>query len=124
MEMDDIDNPRYPHWVKIVRVIPGKEDADDPYADADAPLLDAERVLYEGPGRSYTDTTTDGDKNVDENKRKASIPMRFDEWQPDDYPLDGDTIRVRIGNHEEEGMVKDCEGDNNRSVIYWSLRRV
>ena len=50
--------------------------------------------------------------------------MRFDDWKAGGFPLDGDTIRVRVGSHTEEGMVKDCEGDNNRTVVYWSLRRV
>ena len=104
--------------------MPGKGDEDNPFADDDAPVNDEEVVLYDGKGRSFTDTTTTGDKNVDENKRKASIPMRFDDWKAGGFPLDGDTIRVRVGNHSEEGMVKDCEGDNNRTVVYWSLRRV
>lgn len=120
----DIENERYPHEVMIVRVIPGKGTTDNPFADDNSPLVDAEEVLYDGIGRIYTDTTTTGDKNVDENKRKASIPVRFDEWCKCDFPLDGDIIRCRIGNHTEEGIVADCEGDNNRTVVYWSLRRV
>ena len=124
MEIGMINNPRYPHRVTIVRLVPGKGDEDNPFADDDALVNDEEVVLYDGKGRSFTDTTTTGDKNVDENKRKASIPMRFDDWKAGGFPLDGDTIRVRVGNHSEEGMVKDCEGDNNRTVVYWSLRRV
>ena len=124
METGMINNPRYPHRVTIVRLVPGKGDEDNPFADDDAPVNDEEVVLYDGKGRSFTDTTTTGDKNVDENKRKASIPMRFDDWKAGGFPLDGDTIRVRVGNHSEEGMVKDCEDDNNRTVVYWSLRRV
>ena len=46
--------------------------------DDDAPVgEDKETILYYGEGRSYTDTTTEGDKNVDQNKRKASIPVRY-----------------------------------------------
>lgn len=120
----DIENERYPHDVEIVRVVPGKGSDDNPYADDDAPLTDAEEILYTGIGRVYTDTTTVGDSRVDENKRKASIPVRFDEWSEEDFPLDGDLIRCTIGNYKEEGIVKDCEGDNDRTVVYWSLRRV
>lgn len=50
--------------------------------------------------------------------------MRFDAWSGCKFPLDGDIIRCRIGNHTEEGIVKDCEGDNDRTVVYWSLKRV
>lgn len=121
---DEIENERYPHDVEIVRIIPGRGSDDNPFAEGCAPLVDAEDVLYIGIGRVYTDTTTTGDNMVDENKRKVSIPVRFDEWSECDFPLDGDIIRCRIGDHTEEGIVKDCEGDNNRTVVYWSLRRV
>lgn len=110
--------------MQIVRATAGRKTEDNPFAEAGAPLVDAEDVLYDGIGRVYTDTTTTGDSRVDENKRKASIPVRFDEWGECDFPLDGDIIRCKIGNHTEEGMVKDCEGDNNRTVVYWQLRRV
>lgn len=120
----DIENERYPHEVTILRVIPGKGTAGNPFSDDNSPLADVEEVLYDGIGRAYTDTTTTGDKNVDENKRKASIPVRFDEWSECDFPMDGDTIRCSVGDHTEEGIVKDCETDNNRTVVYWSLRRM
>ena len=114
-----------PHIIKIVRKIVGKADPDDPFADDDAPVgEDKEIILYYGEGRSYTDTTTEGDKNVDQNKRKASIPVRYDEWDADRCPLDGDTIYSTVGNNTEVGMVKDCEPDNNRTVVYWNLTRV
>lgn len=121
---EDINNERYPHDVKITRVLVGKGDEDNPFADNDAPVVDAEDVLYEGIGRVYTDTTTTGDSVVDENKRKCSIPVRFDEWSNYDFPLDGDTIDCTIGEHTEQGVVKDCEADNNHTIVYWSLRRV
>ncbi len=120
----EFDNERYPHDVKITRVIPGRGEDDNPFADDESPVVDVEDVLYEGIGRVYTDTTTTGNATVDENKRKCSIPVRFDEWNEGDFPLDGDTIECVIGKHTEQGIVKDCEADNNRTVVYWSLRRV
>jgi hypothetical protein len=109
MEKENIRNPRYPHIIKIVRKVVGKADPDDPFADDDAPVgEDKGIILYYGEGRSYTDTTTEGDKNVDQNKRKASIPVRYDEWDADRCPLDGDTIYSTVGNNTEVGMVKDC----------------
>ena len=125
MEKENIRNQRYPHLIKIVRNVVGKADPDDPFADDDAPVgEDNEIVLYNGEGRSYTDTTTVGDKYVDQNKRKASIPVRYDELVAGRCPLDGDTIYSTIGNNTEVGIVKDCEPDNNRTVVYWEYIRV
>ena len=125
MEKENIRNPRYPHHIKIVRKVVGKSDPDDPFADDNAPVVeDKEIILYNGEGRSYTDTTTVGDKYVDQNKRKASIPVRYDEWGAGRCPLDGDTIYATIGNNTEVGIVKDCEPDNNRTVVYWEYIRV
>ena len=125
MRKANIRNPRHPHTIKIVRVLVSKADENDPFADDDAKVSeDTEIVIYEGEGRSYTDTTTEGGKNVDENKRKASIPVRYDEWDADRCPLDGDMIYSTVGNNTEVGMVKDCEPDNNRTVVYWDFTRV
>lgn len=140
-----IDNPRYPHTIKIVRASKREiekekasgmlADPDDPLADQDAAPLDDgdttdvvveeyEDTLYEGKGRSYTDTTTYGDGKVDRNKRKASIPVRYDKWGAGRKPLDGDTIYATVGENTEIGVVRDCEPDNDRSVVYWDFVRV
>lgn len=146
-----VDNPRYPHTIKIVRVTPNVKgvdaDDDDPLAesasvgtyiadasgnmaaDAEGNLLvvmpdSCEETLYEGKGRSFTDTTTNGNVEVDLNKRKASIPVRYDEWGAGKKPLDGDTIYATVGNNTEIGRVRDCEPDNNRSLVYWDFVRV
>lgn len=145
MLIEEIVNPRYPHEIKIVRKakrVVEKEteggtpvDSNDPLADQDAKPLagggttetiveDYEDTLYEGEGRSYTDTTTNGDGKVDRNKRKASIPVRYDEWDAGRKPLDGDTIYATVGENTEIGMIRDCEPDNNRSVVYWDFVRV
>ena len=117
MEQLEIINKRYSHIVKITRKVLD----DDPFAE-DAKVK--VEVLYEDVGRSFTDTTTDGGKNVDENKRKVSIPVRYDEWGAGKQPLDGDIIEVFIGENREIGMVKDSEPDNNRTIVYWNYRRV
>lgn len=108
------DNPRYPHTIKIVRTVLSENPFDDG-TDED--------VLYEGPGRSFTDTTTTGDI-VDVNKRKASIPVRYDVWGAGREPLDGDTIIATVGENSEIGVVRDCEPDNDRSLVYWDFVRV
>lgn len=124
MEKPEITNLRYPHAIKILRVIPGKGSEDNPFADDDVPVEDTQKVLYYGEGRSYTDTTTEGNKNVDEVKRKSSVPVRFDEWDEGALPQDGDIIESVAGKNMSVGIVKDSEPDNDRTVIYWSLRMV
>lgn len=109
-----IDNPRYPHDVLITRLV----GSDSPFDDTEEETV----VLYEGKGRAFTDTTTTGDKKMDMNRRKCSIPVRFDEWENE--VLDGDTITVKVGNIVYSGEVKDCEPDNNRTLVYWERPRV
>lgn len=108
-----VDNPRYPHHIRIVRKVVGDWLGDDE---------SRELVVYDGCGRSYTDTTTTGDKRVDTNKRKASIPMRFDDWG-DYVPMSGDILFVRKHRICEEWEVKDFEPDNDRSVVYGEMNR-
>ena len=121
MEKAEIINERYPHVVRILRKGVGEGIEDDPFAE-DVQLED--EILYEGKGRGFTDTTTEGNNNVDENKRKVSIPVRYDEWGAGKQPLDGDTVEIFIGNNKEVGMVKDSEPDNDRTIVYWNFRRV
>lgn len=113
MRRTKVQNPRYPHHIKIVR-----RELPDRYSEEE-PL---EHIVYEGIGRSYTDTTTTGNAKVDLNKRKASIPVRYDEWK-DIIPQSGDILIAVKGNITEEWEVKDFEPDNNRSVIYGEYNR-
>lgn len=136
-----IDNPQFPHDILIYRVTQKKTtttgsdsktvDDDDPFAetgtttdnDTTTTVSEEKEIIYQGKGMSYTDTTTTGDGKVEDNKRKISIPVRYDKWQ-DKWPLDGDTVEVTMGNVKEKGTVKDFEPDNFRSVVYWELLRV
>lgn len=134
------NNQRYPHTVKITRIVIndedifGAEEEEDLFGENESTAVtDVQEsedvveptVIYEGVGRSFTDTTTTGGINVDENKRKASIPVRFDKWPGENmHPMDGDTYEVWMGNVYETGMVKDCEPDNDRTIVYWELKRV
>lgn len=121
-----IDNQRYPHDIRIIRKVEKDWLDDDSVVDAngsDDEQNDGESiVIYEGKGRSYTETTTTGDKKVDTNKRKASIPVRYDEWDSL-VPMSGDILYVTKGSITEEWEVKDFEPDNNRSVVYGELNR-
>lgn len=119
MKKVEVDNPRYPHRIKIIRKVE-KDWLDD---DVSVGETDgSELTVYEGVGRSYTDTTTTGDSKVDTNKRKASIPVRYDEWG-DLIPMSGDLLYVTKGSISEQWEVKDFEPDNNRSIVYGELNR-
>lgn len=137
MRKEAVRNPRYPHTIKIVRIseknVPvenaGEIDDEDPFATGTAsdPKTKTEKeevTLYDGRGRSFTDTTTNGMGKVDINKRKASIPVRYDGWGAGRQPLDGDTIYATVGNNTEVGRVRDSEPDNDRTIVYWELVRV
>ena len=115
MKKQNVVNPRYPHHIRIVRKV-----AQD-WLSNNASEND-ELTVYEGVGRSYTDTTTTGDAKVDSNKRKASIPVRYDKWQGL-VPMSGDILYVTKGAISEEWEVKDFEPDNDRSVVYGELNR-
>ena len=137
MRKEVISNPRYPHTIKIVRILEkvvpvenaSEIEDEDPFAtnSSSNPQTKTEKekiTLYEGKGRSFTDTTTNGRGNGDINKRKASIPVRYDKWEVSRQPLDGDTIYATVGNNTEEGRVRDSEPDNDRTIVYWELVRV
>lgn len=116
MLKEKINNPRWPHHIYVERT----ETGGDPFSEDKSTS-----TIYDGKGRSYTDATTTGggteESRVDVNKRKVSIPVRFDEWKT---PVEaGDSITATIGNSTETGMVKDVEPDNNRTVIYWEVTR-
>ena len=116
MRKEVVDNPRYPHYIQIIRKV------EKDWMDDSSSSSSGDTVVYEGVGRGYTDTTTTGDKKVDTNKRKASIPVRFDEWSGL-KPMSGDILYVTKGSITEEWEVKDFEPDNNRSVVYGELNR-
>lgn len=115
MRKENINNPRFPHTIKVIR----NTKTEDNFGNGET----ISRILYEGVGRSFTDTTTDGDSKVVTNMRKVSIPVRFDKWENDDFPLNGDTIEARIGKVVERGMVRDCEADNDRTIVYLEVKR-
>ena len=116
MKKEAVNNPRYPHHIRIVRKV------EKDWMDDSSSSSGDETIIYEGEGRGYTDTTTTGDKKVDTNKRKASIPVRYDEWNGL-VPMSGDLLYVTKANITEEWEVKDFEPDNNRSVVYGELNR-
>ena len=132
MRKVEIENPRYPHTITIVRMIVPDwldDESETSSSSSSSEESDDEMIIYKGPGRSFTDTTTTGDAKVDTNKRKCSIPVRFDQWPAADekgnlrIPMSGDILRVVKANITEEWEVKDFEPDNNRSIVYGEHNR-
>lgn len=108
MRKQTINNPRYPHTVKVVRVTESDWLADE--------QGQSEETVYFGPGRCYTSGGVGG-QAVDITSRQISIPIRFDEWNTL-HPSSGDTVTVTMGEVTETMEVKDFEPDNNRTVLY------
>ena len=114
MKKQKVNNPRFLHTIKVTRMVV----SDNPFAEEEEEL-----VLYEGKGRSYTNTTTDGDGKVVTNMRKASIPVIFDQWEEGKEIRNGDIIEVTIGNIGEKGVVRDMEPCNFGTELYWDYKR-
>lgn len=70
MRKQVINNPRYPHHVKVVRITYPDNDWLD-----DEPSEPTETVLYSGEGRCFTNGTVN-EKQVDISHRYISIPVR------------------------------------------------
>lgn len=108
MRKDKIDNERFPHVVKITR----NTGSNDPFNSTAT-----EKVLYNGIGRSFSSTTTDGNGKVITNSRQVSLPLKFNEWT--EPILNNDIIKVTIGNLSETGMILDMAANNGTTTIYW-----
>lgn len=112
MRAQTFPNPRFPHRVRIWR----EERGSDAFEDT----VD-ERVLYDGVGRSFTNTTTTGDDHVVMNTRKCALPVLYDQWV--EPVLAGDRIMVETGGGREWGEVTDFEPSNFGSEVYWHFVR-
>lgn len=106
-----VNNPRYPHTIRVVRVTYGEGDwlSDNQQRK--------EQNIYFGPGRCYSSGGSVEGKAVDITYRQISIPVRFDEWNAL-VPASGDCVEVTIGKIIETMTVKEFEPDNNRTVLY------
>ena len=116
MRKQVIDNPRYPHHIRIVRKVVGDwfETPSDGSASDEQETVEEE--VYNGIGRCYTSGGV-GEQAVDITARTISIPVSVREWGLL-YPLSGDTVTVTMGAVTQTMEVKEFEPDNNRTVIY------
>lgn len=114
MKKYSVENPRFPHKIKIYRIT-----VDDVFEDNER--ID---VLYEGDARNFFNTTTDGDSKMVTNLRKSAIPV------PNDFVneaiLAGDIVEAWKGKDNEiheYGRVTDFKPANFGTEIFWKYGR-
>ena len=110
MRKESIENARYPHTIKVVRVTFGD------WLSSTSSDGENEQLIYYGAGRCFTSGGVGGNA-VDITSRQISIPVRFDKWGTL-IPSSGDRVEVTMGEVTETMEVKDFEPDNNRTLIY------
>lgn len=111
MRKQTINNPRYPHHVKVMRrTYPDQEWMSGESSEP------TNTVLYSGNGRCFTNGTVN-EKQVDISHRYISIPVNVNEWGTL-HPASGDIVEVMMGEVIETMEVKDFEPDNNRTLLY------
>lgn len=108
------DNPRFPHYCKITRVV----DNEDPMEDEQQ-----EVVIYEGKCRSFTTTTTSDKGEIISSYRKLALPQVQSEWTDDTIPQEGDRVYVEKFGFKEYGFVIDRIPGNLGTHILWKYGR-
>ena len=109
-----INNPRFPHKVKIERVVPFD------------PLINTSQVsetIYEGVCRSYQKEYVSTTGEVMTSKRVLSLPMTLKDWTSENIILENDLVEVDYGSYKEKGIVVDKQPNNLGTDIYWSYGR-
>lgn len=147
--MTKTDNPRYPHWCRIIRYAatePMEDQAnvydpmadDDPLADdteetGNADLAEGEtaqdslptgaKVVYEGECRSFNRDTISDNGDVVASYRTLALPLKQDEWTEETIPAEGDRIEVQRIGYTEYGTVLDKRPSNLGTHILWKYVR-
>lgn len=110
-----INNPRWPHKVKVTRVIPF-----DPLT-----MIEPEesKVVYEGKCRSYQKEYVSTTGEVMTSKRVLSLPLTLSDWTSETIILENDLVEVDYGSYVERGKVVDKQPNNLGTDIYWEYGR-
>lgn len=109
-----VSNPRFPHKVKIERVVPFD------------PLIHTSQVsetIYEGVCRSYQKEYVSTTGEVMTSKRVLSLPMTLKDWTSENIILENDLVEVDYGSYKERGKVVDKQPNNLGTDIYWEYGR-
>lgn len=148
--MAQIDNPRFPHYCRILRYAATgpmedqpTESNDDPMTDdsltdetdetdnadqeyrdtAKTYLQDGVTVIYEGKCRSDNRDTISDNGEVIASYRTLALPLKQDEWTEETIPLEGDKIELQRFGYKEYGLVIDKRPSNLGTHILWKYVR-
>lgn len=139
--MAQIDNPRFPHYCRILRYSATEpmEDqhnvsdydpmADEPLAGKDGGdtertnLPDGVTVIYDGECRSDNRDTISDNGEVIASYRTLALPLTQDEWTEETIPLEGDKIELQRFGYKEYGEVIDKRPSNLGTHILWKYVR-
>jgi len=110
-----VDNPRFPHTCKIVRLM-----YEDPMQDESE-----EVVVYEGSCRVYDKNTVSDKGDVVASYRGLALPRDREGWiEMGTVPREGDTVIVDRGTHTENGRVIDVNPANfGGTHLVWKYGR-
>lgn len=110
-----VKNPRWPHTVKVTRVMPYD------------PLVDIEPneavLIYEGICRSYQKEYVSTTGEVMTSKRVLSLPQTLQDWTSETIILENDLVEVNYGSYVEKGIVVDKQPNNLGTDVYWNYGR-
>ena len=133
--MSKVNNPRFPHFCRIVRygeTEPLEDQADmfgDPMSDDDG-LSGGEnipsekiKVLYEGKCRSDNRDTISDNGDVIASYRTLALPLKQDEWTEETIPQEGDKIELQRFGYKEYGLVIDRRPSNLGTHLLWKYVR-
>lgn len=139
-----VNNPRFPHYCRIIRFaetgpmedqsIASETMLDDvtencigcTCSDCECPCADAgegAKVIYKGACRDYSRNTISDNGDVNTSYRWLSLPVTQDEWTEDTIPLEGDKVIVQHYGYKEYGLVVDKQPSNLGTHILWKYVR-
>ena len=139
-----VDNPRFPHFCRIIRFadVGPMEDqtiASDTMSDevgqncigcacsdCECPCAiagEGAKVVYRGVCRGYSRDTISDNGDVNTSYRWLSLPVKQDEWTEETIPLEGDKVILQRYGYIEYGLVVDKKPSNLGTHILWKYVR-
>lgn len=139
-----VDNPRFPHFCRIIRFAEVGPMEDQTIAsdimsdevsqncigctcsDCDCPCAiagEGAKVVYRGVCRGYSRDTISDNGDVNTSYRWLSLPVTQDEWTEETIPLEGDKVILQRYGHKEYGLVVDKKPGNLGTHILWKYVR-
>lgn len=116
--MSTVNNPRFPHYCRILRHTETGPMEDESYSDSSS-----YRVVYDGVCRSDNRDTISDNGDVIASYRTLALPLKQDEWTEYTIPQEGDRIELQRFGYEEYGQVIDRRPGNLGTHILWKYVR-